>query len=417
MSSGISSLRTYPSFFNDSSEGASTVGVESEQAENVNIMRIEKIMARINVPPLFFIFIVFLLFSSNAFAADAPNQDLIDRIVQNFVPAAQEIGAKLNVYAISIFKLFLILDIALFGIRMALNRDQVQDIFKQFIIVLLFSGFIFSVIRYYQPWTNAIIKGLLKIGTEVGGAEIDSSPFLVGIEIIMKITDKISGWSPIDALALTITAIVLMVCFALMAAQIIIIKAESYIALNAAVILLGFGGSSLVKDYALNTMRYCLSVAFKLFVLQLVIGISMQFIKEFKTTGTEAIDLVTLVGSAVVVLALVKSLPDIAAGIINGAHVGGNSLISTGMAAGAAMFGGAVGAGMGAQAAGGGAANLLRANKLANMEGATGLGKMTHMAGSLLKARQQAADQKSPSMGTRLRDRIEAAAMKDKKGE
>ena len=92
-------------------------------------------------------------------------------------------------------------------------------------------------------------------------------------------------------------------------------------------------------------------------------------------------------------------------------------LISTGMAAGAAMFGGAVGAGMGAQAAGGGAANLLRANKLANMEGATGLGKMTHMAGSLLKARQQAADQKSPSMGTRLRDRIEAAAMKDKKGE
>ena len=130
MSSGISSLRTYPSFFNDSSEGASTVGVESEQAENVNIMRIEKIMARINVPPLFFIFIVFLLFSSNAFAADALNQDLIDRIVQNFVPAAQEIGAKLNVYAISIFKLFLILDIALFGIRMALNRDQVQDIFK-----------------------------------------------------------------------------------------------------------------------------------------------------------------------------------------------------------------------------------------------------------------------------------------------
>lgn len=233
----------------------------------------------------------------------------------------------------------------------------------------------------------------------------------------MKITAKISGWSPIDALALTITAIILMVCFALMSAQVIIINAESYIALNAAVILLGFGGCGMMKEYAINTMRYCLSVAFKLFVLQLIMGISMRIIEGFAITGTEAIDLVTLIGSAVVVLALIKSLPDIAAGIINGAHVGGNSLISTGMAAGAAMFGGAVGAGMGAQAAGGGAANLLRANKLANMEGATGLGKVGHMAGSLLKARQQAADQKSPSMGTRLRDRIEAAAMKDKKGE
>ena len=73
--------------------------------------------------------------------------------------------------------------------------------------------------------------------------------------------------------------------------------------------------------------------------------------------------------------------------------------------------------GMGVQAVGGGAVNLLRANKLANMEGTTGLEKMTNMAGSLLKARQQAADQKNPSMGTRLRDRIEAAAMKNKKGE
>ena len=154
-----------------------------------------------------------------------------------------------------------------------------------------------------------------------------------------------------------------MVCFALMAAQIIIINAESYIALNAAVILLGFGGCGMMKEYAINTMRYCLSVAFKLFVLQLIMGISMRIIEGFAITGTEAIDLVTLIGSAVVVLALIKSLPDIAAGIINGAHVGGNSLISTGMAAGAAMFGGAVGAGMGAQTAGGGAANLLRVNK------------------------------------------------------
>lgn len=377
-------------------------------------------MDRIKIPPFvitLFFTISTIFISCNTFAADAPNTDLIERITQNFVPAAQEIGKKLEVYAVRLFSIFLILDVALLGIRVALNRDQIQDTIKHFIMILLFAGFVLAVIHNYQEWSKLIIEGLLKIGTEVGGENITDSPFLIGISIVMKITAKISGWQPIDALALTITAIVLMVCFALMAAQIIIINAESYIALNAAVILLGFGGCGMMKEYAINTMRYCLSVAFKLFVLQLIMGISMRIIEGFAITGTEAIDLVTLIGSAVVVLALIKSLPDIAAGIINGAHVGGNSLISTGMAAGAAMFGGAVGAGMGAQAAGGGAANLLRANKLANMEGATGLGKMTHMAGSLLKARQQAADQKSPSIGTRLRDRIEAAAMKDKKGE
>ena len=130
----------------------------------------------------------------------------------------------------------------------ALNRDQIQDVIKQFIMILLFAGFVLAVIRNYQPWTDYIISGLLNIGTEIGGEEVLDSPFLIGIRIIMKITAKVSGWSPIDSLALIITAIILMVCFALMSAQIIIIYAESYIALNAAVILLGFGGSGLVKD-------------------------------------------------------------------------------------------------------------------------------------------------------------------------
>ena len=175
---------------------------------------------------MFFIFIAFLLFSSNAWADGAPNQDIIERITQNFVPAAQEIGKKLEVYAVRLFSLFLILDIALLGIRVSLNRDQIQDTIKHFIMILLFAGFVLAVIHNYQQWTNYIINGLLKIGTEVGGENIVESPFLIGIRIIMKITDKISGWQPIDALALTITAIVLMVCFALMAAQIIIINAE-----------------------------------------------------------------------------------------------------------------------------------------------------------------------------------------------
>ena len=72
-----------------------------------------------------------------------------------------------------------------------------------------------------------------------------------------------------------------MACFALMTAQIVLIKCEAYIAMNAAVLLLGFGGSSLLKEYAINTMRYALSVAFKLFVMQLVLGIGMSFISDF----------------------------------------------------------------------------------------------------------------------------------------
>ena len=86
-----------------------------------------------------------ILFDCNSWASEAPNTDLIVRIKDNFVLAAQEIGRKLEIYAIRLFSLFLILDVALLGIRVALNRDQIQDVIKQFIMILLFAGFVLCI--------------------------------------------------------------------------------------------------------------------------------------------------------------------------------------------------------------------------------------------------------------------------------
>jgi type IV secretion system protein TrbL len=177
---------------------------------------------------------------------------------------------------------------------------------------------------------------------------LDLAPFSEGINVAKNIIAKVSITSPAESLGFLIAAGVIMVCFALMTAQIVLIKCESYIAMNAAVLLLGFGGSSFFKEYAVNTLRYALSVAFKLFVMQLVMGIGMSFVTDFSTSSTELIDLLVLIGAAVVLLALVKTLPEICAGIITGSHTGsGSALTSTAGAvagAGLAMAGAAAGA-------------------------------------------------------------------------
>ena len=81
---------------------------ESEQATKVNgaNMRIVKIMDRIKTPPFvitLFITIATIFFARNAFVGDVSNMDLIERITQNFIPAAQEIGKKLEVYTVRLF--------------------------------------------------------------------------------------------------------------------------------------------------------------------------------------------------------------------------------------------------------------------------------------------------------------------------
>lgn len=273
-----------------------------------------------------------------------------------------------------------------------MKREDMASAIKNFVFMLLFAGFIFSVIKNYDVWSMNLVNGLKLIAVGLGGPELVLSPFNTGIEIVISILDKMSATDPVDSLGYLITGCIIMVCFALMTAQIVMIKCESYIAMNAAVLLLGFGGSSLLKEYAINTMRYALSVAFKLFVMQLVLGLGMSFIKDFRTlSSVELADLLVLIGAAVVLLALVKTIPDVCAGIINGSHTGnGSSLMSTGaMVAGVGMAAGAAAA-SGSASLARGVGSVRAAVQMAGYEGKTGWGKLGGAARNLMNANSAA---------------------------
>ena len=202
------------------------------------------------------------------------------------------------------------------------------------------------------------------------------------------------------AIALFIT----IVCFCLITAQVIFIKCEAFVAMLAACILLGFGTLSIMRDYAVNVLRYILAVAFKLFVMQLVIGIGYSFLKEAVTPQADLPSVCVIIGASIVLLALVKSLPDTVAGIIQGSHIGsGMALQSTAAAVGGAMIGGAVGAAAGAN-------NVRLASQLASEQGKTGMGMVTGTAGNLASAGLDAMHKRSARAGTTssvLREQIE----------
>lgn len=171
-------------------------------------------------------------------------------------------------------------------------------------------------------------------------------------------------------------------CFGLMAAHIVLIKVSSYLALNAAVILLGFGACGFLKEYAINTLRYVLSVALKLFVLQLVLGIGMQFITELQSIQDPPYEVLFLMLiESIILLALVKTLPDEVGGLISGSHSGSGAGLATtaaevGAAAIAAPSLGAAAAGSvgsGIASASRGTMSVIDAANIANQDGHPGL--------------------------------------------
>lgn len=352
-----------------------------------------------------------LLLPEQAFAAD---EDFVSKLVREFYTKTSTWEPTLKRYALIVFRWLVILEVCFLGIKAALNRDQIPDIFKQFVMLLLMAGFFLAVINYYQEWAWNLINGLGSIGRELTpGGYSSESPFLTGMQLVKLVLDKLSIWSPGNSIALLIAALVIIVCFALISAQVVFIKCEAMVAMAAALILVAFGGNSFLKDYAVNAIRYVLAVAFKLFVMQLVLGVGIAFIEGFSTSTAELQDIFVVIGASVVLLALVKSLPDVCAGIINGSHVSSGAALT----ASAAAVGGAA---IGAMVAGTNSVqNVKDAAKIAGMDGATGMGAATSMAKSLWGARQDAKSSGEKALSTRTRsemqERLERTRMgKDK---
>lgn len=178
--------------------------------------------------------------------------------------------------------------------------------------------------------------------------------------------------------------------------------------MSAGIILLGFGGASFTKDIAIKFVMFAISIAFKLFVLQLVLGLGISFITSFETATSTFQDVFIVIGASIVLLALVHTLPELCSSIINGASV------SSGTGLGAAA-GGVAGFAAGAFMGGVGAASAgSSANKLADLQGKAGLGKLGSMAGSLWSASQEKREQGRGSVSGIMKERLSQAEINSK---
>jgi type IV secretion system protein TrbL len=280
--------------------------------------------------------------------------------------------------ALALFKLTLILEVALFGIKISLRRTQLQDVIAEFVTLLIFAGFIAAVILNYKEWSSAVVNGLQQIGRGVGISQINASDPLQGVKtVIDHLLFQAAELTDLDDILLSfmlvLTAGILLLCFLGVACIIILIKAEFIVLGNVAIIIIGLGGSKIFKDYAINVMRYIFSVGVKLLVLESVvkIGINVFVSINFATyvqnanSGQYAVLLMAMC-LAILILVLSIILPQTISGLIQGSQIhSGNPLASAGVAAGkAAVSAGASAAG--AVAAGGG--TLMAANTLAKQQ-------------------------------------------------
>ena len=344
---------------------------------------------QIKILIIFFIGIAFcfIMIANTALANETSIGTSTINIVGTFQDAVSNWDTILKSYTLRLFALLLMIDIAWIGIRFALERPQLTDLIKQITVTIFFAAIFIAAINNYKEWTWQIISQFQEVAKQLTPDFVEeSSPLKIGFLLCLKIMTHVSLMSPIDSLVYVLSALIILICFALLSAQIIFIKCEATISMAASMILLGFGGAGFAKEYAINAIRYVIAVAFKLFIITLLLGVGANFINAISLNDSPTFEeLFVIIGAVVVLLSLATSLPDVCAGIINGSHVSsGMALVSTAGSVASMAIGGML-AGVGAV----GAAKT--ASTLASEEGRSGLGKALHMGRSLTKAGIQTA--------------------------
>jgi len=284
--------------------------------------------------------------------------------------------------------------------------------------MILMVGFFLWSLQNYEEWTNGILKGLPAIAKGTASFDVED-PVAIGIEMVVRAFKSFKAWEIAEGLANVVLCIIALICLALITGMLILVKCEAYVGVAAAVLLMGLGGSTLFKSYAINVIRYVFATGFKLLVMSLVAGIGVQFIKSLNMENLDIGELVANVAAVLILMLLTKEVPAIVSGIISGANVssgrGVGGLIGGTASMAGGLVGGAIGATLGTTQT---AKNLGTAAKVAREAGGGGLGAVGKAMWNAHQAARQSPQGKfshAESMGVHLKSKLQEMKMANEK--
>lgn len=286
----------------------------------------------------------------------------------------------------SLFWILATIEIGVAAVWLALQAASLDSWFAELVRRILFVGLFAFVLEQGPEFAKSVVDSLFEIGAGNGTAS-PADVFNAGLVVATKMSEKVQfGLFEDNALAISaaVAMVVTVIAFSLVAAIFVSVMVEMYLGLLAGMIMLGLGGSSFTKDFAVRYLVYAFSVGMKLMGLVMISRIGSEVLIGLANdpeVGDQFQTALAIAGIAVVVFIIAMYVPAILQGVVQGASVtGGMETIrhggqSASFAAGAAsLAAGAVGAGAAAAQSARAAGSTTAASALRGMGAALGSG-------------------------------------------
>jgi type IV secretion system protein TrbL len=271
--------------------------------------------------------------------------NFLDTFLQQYQRLAQGWSAVLTGYAVSLFAVLAGVDFAWSATTWVIARSSLETL-QANLIRKIFSigGFYLLLIGasanspFGLPWPQIVINSFVQAGqTASGGAATSAltTPgeiFTVGVQTASTLVTLGANLdvSLVDNIEFGLlgaaAAVVILLCYALITATLMVTLIESYLVTSAGLLLLGFGGSRFTSDFASKYFSYVIAVGVKLLTLYLITGAGETIAQNLVTQLQQINDtaqffqaIATVVGDAFVFAYLVFAIPSLASAQLSGA--------------------------------------------------------------------------------------------------
>jgi type IV secretion system protein TrbL len=254
---------------------------------------------------------------------------ILNDIVRDYESITTAWFTSLFPIAQAVFWTLVLIELIWSAVWWVVDREDGLGVITALLRKVLAVGFFYALLLNGGTWIRAAIQGFSQAGSSASGLA-DLSPsgvFDQGLALANKILNAVEGLGILEgvfpSLVAALTAFVVVVSFAIIAAQLLVALVESFIVIGAGILFIGFSGARWTKFFTERYLSYVASIGVKLFVLYLIMGVGMsiagRWVAVLNRGGFSPIPFFYVMGGSLVFLFLTWHIPSVAAAMMVGA--------------------------------------------------------------------------------------------------
>jgi type IV secretion system protein TrbL len=220
-----------------------------------------------------------MLAITSILAAQEPPVGVLDQVALDYRLASEAWLARILDASTSLFFWLAMLEFTIAGIMyMIATPHHREEKAGRFLVKIMMISFVYMLITQSEFWLARLINSFAAVG-EYAAGRIMSPSEIVGYGValsgrVLRSMDVIGMiTNPPMVIYMTFAAFAVLVCYIVIAAQVVLTLVQSYVLLSTGVFFLAFGAFRATASIAENFLLSCVHVGIKLMLLYLVVGL------------------------------------------------------------------------------------------------------------------------------------------------